>query len=61
MFEWFDRVGYDVDIAALHRQFPEVGGTVLPTGRTRSTGAPAASAAKADEMRQKRCHCRLHE
>ncbi|BAB54033.1 NmrA/HSCARG family protein [Mesorhizobium japonicum] len=24
MFEWFDRVGYDVDIAALHRQFPEV-------------------------------------
>lgn len=25
MFEWFDRVGYDVDIAALHREFPEVG------------------------------------
>ncbi|QND59373.1 NmrA/HSCARG family protein [Mesorhizobium huakuii] len=24
IFEWFDRVGYDVDIAALHRQFPEV-------------------------------------
>jgi uncharacterized protein YbjT (DUF2867 family) len=24
MFEWFDRVGYDVDIAALHRNFPEV-------------------------------------
>ncbi|AID28903.1 uncharacterized protein YbjT (DUF2867 family) [Mesorhizobium sp. USDA 4775] len=24
MFEWFDRVGYDVDIAALRRQFPEV-------------------------------------
>ncbi|UVK53864.1 NmrA/HSCARG family protein [Mesorhizobium sp. AR02] len=24
MFEWFDRVGYDVDIATLHRQFPEV-------------------------------------
>ncbi|BAV51823.1 NmrA family protein [Mesorhizobium loti] len=24
MFEWFDRVGYDVDIAALHSQFPEV-------------------------------------
>jgi uncharacterized protein YbjT (DUF2867 family) len=24
MFEWFDRVGYDVDIAALHRDFPEV-------------------------------------
>ncbi|MDX8443747.1 NmrA/HSCARG family protein [Mesorhizobium australafricanum] len=24
MFEWFDRVGYDVDIAALHREFPEV-------------------------------------
>ncbi|MDK1489828.1 NmrA/HSCARG family protein [Sinorhizobium sp. 7-81] len=24
MFEWFDRAGYDVDIAALHRDFPEV-------------------------------------
>lgn len=24
MFEWFDRVGYDVDIATLHREFPEV-------------------------------------
>jgi uncharacterized protein YbjT (DUF2867 family) len=24
MFEWFDRVGYDVDIAALRRNFPEV-------------------------------------
>ena len=24
MFEWFDKVGYDVDIAALHRDFPEV-------------------------------------
>jgi uncharacterized protein YbjT (DUF2867 family) len=24
MFEWFDRVGYDVDITALHRDFPEV-------------------------------------
>ncbi|MER8483471.1 NmrA/HSCARG family protein [Mesorhizobium sp. M1322] len=24
MFEWFDRVGYDVDIAALHRDFHEV-------------------------------------
>jgi uncharacterized protein YbjT (DUF2867 family) len=24
MFEWFDRVGYDVDIAALHAAFPEV-------------------------------------
>lgn len=24
MFEWFDRVGYDVDIAGLHRDFPEV-------------------------------------
>jgi uncharacterized protein YbjT (DUF2867 family) len=24
MFEWFDRVGYDVDIAALHRDFQEV-------------------------------------
>jgi len=24
MFQWFDRVGYDVDIAALRRQFPEV-------------------------------------
>jgi uncharacterized protein YbjT (DUF2867 family) len=25
MFEWFDRVGYDVDIAALRKEFPEVG------------------------------------
>ena len=25
MFEWFDRVGYDADIAALRRDFPEVG------------------------------------
>ena len=25
MFEWFDRVGYDVEIAALHAAFPEVG------------------------------------
>ncbi|MBP1887623.1 NmrA/HSCARG family protein [Sinorhizobium mexicanum] len=24
MFEWFDRVGYDADIAALRREFPEV-------------------------------------
>ncbi|ANT50644.1 NmrA/HSCARG family protein [Mesorhizobium amorphae] len=24
MFEWFDRIGYDVDIAALHKEFPEV-------------------------------------
>jgi len=24
MAEWFDRVGYDVDIAALHAAFPEV-------------------------------------
>ncbi|TGQ29591.1 NmrA/HSCARG family protein [Mesorhizobium sp. M00.F.Ca.ET.216.01.1.1] len=24
MFEWFDRVGYDADISALHRDFPEV-------------------------------------
>ncbi|WP_457298752.1 NmrA/HSCARG family protein [Phyllobacterium sp. P5_D12] len=24
MFEWFDRVGYDVDISALQRDFPEV-------------------------------------
>lgn len=24
MFEWFDRTGYDVDIAALHKDFPEV-------------------------------------
>ena len=24
MFEWFDRVGYDVDIAVLRRDFPEV-------------------------------------
>jgi uncharacterized protein YbjT (DUF2867 family) len=24
MFEWFDRVGYDADIAALQRDFPEV-------------------------------------
>jgi uncharacterized protein YbjT (DUF2867 family) len=24
MFEWFDRVGYDADIAALHRDFPEL-------------------------------------
>jgi uncharacterized protein YbjT (DUF2867 family) len=24
MFEWFDRVGYDADIATLHRDFPEI-------------------------------------
>jgi hypothetical protein len=24
MFEWFDRVGYDADIGALRRDFPEV-------------------------------------
>ncbi|MBB4189381.1 NmrA/HSCARG family protein [Sinorhizobium terangae] len=24
MFEWFDRVGYDADVAALRREFPEV-------------------------------------
>ncbi|WFP62140.1 NmrA family NAD(P)-binding protein [Mesorhizobium sp. WSM4904] len=24
MFEWFDRIGYDVDIAALRKHFPEV-------------------------------------
>lgn len=25
MFEWFDRVGYSIDIAALRREYPEVG------------------------------------
>jgi uncharacterized protein YbjT (DUF2867 family) len=25
MFEWFDRVGYSVDIPALHREYPYVG------------------------------------
>ncbi len=25
MFEWFDKVGYSADIAALHREHPEVG------------------------------------
>ena len=25
MFEWFDRVGYSADIAALRREFPEIG------------------------------------
>jgi hypothetical protein len=25
MFEWFDRVGYSADIAALRRDHPEVG------------------------------------
>jgi uncharacterized protein YbjT (DUF2867 family) len=25
MFEWFDRIGYDADIAGLRRDFPEVG------------------------------------
>jgi uncharacterized protein YbjT (DUF2867 family) len=25
MFEWFDRVGYSADIAALRREYPEVG------------------------------------
>jgi hypothetical protein len=25
MFEWFDRTGYDADIAALRSDFPEVG------------------------------------
>jgi hypothetical protein len=24
MYEWFDRVGYTVDRAALHREFPDV-------------------------------------
>ncbi len=24
MFEWFDHIGYDVDIATLHREFPDV-------------------------------------
>ena len=24
MFEWFDRVGYQVDLAALRRDYPEV-------------------------------------
>ncbi|MDX8491532.1 NmrA/HSCARG family protein [Mesorhizobium sp. VK22B] len=24
MFEWFDRTGYDADIAAMHKDFPEV-------------------------------------
>jgi hypothetical protein len=24
MFEWFDRVGYDVDRAALRREFPKL-------------------------------------
>ncbi len=25
MYEWFERVGYHLDIAALHREYPEVG------------------------------------
>lgn len=31
MYEWFDRVGYDVDLGALHRRFPEVGWQNLAT------------------------------
>jgi hypothetical protein len=25
MYEWFERVGYTIDLAALKREFPEVG------------------------------------
>ena len=25
MYEWFERVGYQLDTKALHREFPEVG------------------------------------
>jgi len=29
LFDWFERVGYSVDIAALRRDFPEVGWQIL--------------------------------
>jgi hypothetical protein len=34
MFEWFDRVGYDADIAASHRVFSEVHWHSFATGRS---------------------------
>jgi hypothetical protein len=39
MFEWFDRVGADADIAALLGIFRRSAGTVLQTGRAVLTGA----------------------
>jgi hypothetical protein len=39
MFEWFDRVGADADIAALRRDFRRSAGIVLQTGPARLTGA----------------------
>ena len=38
MFEWFDRVGADADIAALLGIFRRSAGTVLQTGRAVLTG-----------------------
>ncbi len=35
MFEWFDRVGYSADIAALRKEFPEVGWTGFATWANR--------------------------
>jgi hypothetical protein len=39
MFEWFDRVGYDADIAALRRDFSEVRWHGFADWRARLTGA----------------------
>ena len=45
MFEWFDRIGYDVDIAALRAAFPEVGWQSFADWARASTGARSTAAA----------------
>ncbi len=47
MFEWFDRVGYRVDIAALRRNYPEVGWrTFEQWAQAQSWGALKQAAAR---------------
>jgi uncharacterized protein YbjT (DUF2867 family) len=54
MFEWFDRVGYRVDRAELHRDFPEIDWSSLETWAERQDWsralAPPAAESRAKEI-----------
>ncbi len=44
MFQWFERAGYSADIAALKRDFPQVGWQTLETWASQRTWQSAAAA-----------------
>lgn len=47
MFEWFDRVGYDVDIVGLRTRYPEIGWHRFEAWAAEQSWAPAPVAATA--------------